>query len=335
MKRIPKRLAKAPSSGHRNEKRRASAIALRTAQGLQLAKTDRIGAHAHFVKGLVIELMCSDNSQFAKAMKAYANQQSYALRIALPRRSSAAKISVQQPVARHAPPDPPALQAGRVVTWRLDLRSEAHSEALLKYMREVQLPADVMAAHLHSAPPCTWVSKGQTINFAKGYSLVPQFRTGATLLALSRKIIEIWRHQQVGEGVAITASHEQSARSTLAVPFKVLSKRELLGIGPGYPWGISESCAKNSSTIVNGTAVGLMSDGLLVNKKWRIETDNDLLLQVLKSFSKKGTKKCIGVWGERNRPGAGARSTEKYPKFLAHLMCAAICLDKRCIELVS
>ena len=76
---LMKRPAKAPVCGHRNEKRSAMGSVVRTALGLQPSKPDRINVKASFVKGLLVELMCS-------LMKGYAQHKSYGLHITLPRR---------------------------------------------------------------------------------------------------------------------------------------------------------------------------------------------------------------------------------------------------------
>ena len=139
------KIVKAPSSGH--EKRTVK----------RLMKSLEIDEPTDLKLG--IELCTSSGSQYAKKV---ASNGGYSIRICLSRASPLLvkrkkKVDNRGRYSR-TPLPVPQLVAGSVVSWNLNLSEEAHANAFLSWIRNLEVPPDVGLVELHSSTPCTGFS---------------------------------------------------------------------------------------------------------------------------------------------------------------------------------
>ena len=262
----------------------------------------------------VLEWPCGSNSTITRHIAAAGG---LALRICAPerlerffrhRRGSRAAASTAPP------PDPPRLRRGRILIWRLDLRSAHHRDALLNFVDTLALPAYVSAAHSHSSPPCSRACGLSPLNKSMGNVLCETADDYMERLRWVRRVHRRFRDRCRHLRVSCTRSHEQSNSCRLSY----------VSASQGWPWAISRSAASLSSAstvVVYGCAVGLAWKGKPVSKKWRFETDSRILLEVLALLRCPGCTDHQAICGVG---GPGTRFSERYPPLLGAAIAQAL-----------
>ena len=191
--------------------------------------------------------------------------------------------------------------------------------------QDLRVPATVRKAHLHTSPWCGPFSSVQNINASRGVDLRRTSEEGLATLALSRQLHVAWRDAaQRHPRVAFSSSHEQAAGCSTAHALRWTPRRRCAGVGTGFPWAVG---ARVPRTTVRGCAVGMkgVKPDEMARKAWTFETDNALLLRVLRCYSRcPGCASHAPTINERGVRGVGTRATERYPSFLGALLAASV-----------
>ena len=319
---------------HSNLKRLADNIASRACLGLPVLGRRKVKTRGlcGFVKvrTFLIEVWVAADSSFARHMP---SQGGAAVRVCIPRYLA---ILLQQGVpfddlpltSADPPPAPKLTNASKVYVWRLDLRVRPHSDALLKWLADLDLPAKFAAMHLHTSPPCTPFSSITNMNVGREVDLDSCFKRGLTTLALARRMHRIWRKASPPGGVRKTSSHEQPKRASTTNARRRCAKKKIVQ-GVSWPWAISAALGKSRAS-VRGCAVDLMKDGCgqFCSKEWSFESDKPEMIKILNLMKCPGespTHRHLKVIKEVGTTDfARASETAQYPgKLGAVLACAA------------
>ena len=264
---------------------------------------------------LFIEVWAGNKSTLTRAAGS-PGRGHYALRIALPRRSGGAPRNRAQPVAAHPPPLPPKLKKGVVRTWRLDLRSHVHKEALSKFIADVTIPRDVQHIHVHTSPRCTAFSRAQNFKQSKDLSTVANECLHG--LKFARSVHGAVSKKRVRRGVTFSQSHEQSAGCSTTRALPHVSRSAWAGVGRGFPWAISPTTPR---VTIRACAVKQPT-----TKRWTFETTSEQLYKVLKHHIKcpgcKGHKPVMSFKGQTK--GYGTSASEVYTTYLGILVVACV-----------
>ena len=274
---------------------------------------DNAGTQRTKQLAMLIEYPAHSSSAFAQHV---ANKKGYALRISAPRRLEKAltKQSKKLPKPTTKPPnEPPKLRAGKVVTWRIDLRISAHRKRFTQFIEELSIPKKVSIVHMHSSPPCGRASSLTPWNEKMQAAFQETSEEFLQRLTWVRAVHKAFHRSCQKLQIQHTGSHEQSARCRLQ--FVSNTKK-------GWPWALNARAAQpraKSTAVVHGCALGLR-----VQKKWRFESNNEAMIKVLKQIVCPGCQTHELIVAQKGRKGCGTKNSEKYPSLLGRILAETL-----------
>jgi len=278
----------------------------------------------YLARTLLIEVCASDSSHWSRCVAALGG---FALRISLPRQWRRAKNAKMQRMSPRRPSSVPKLARGKVVTWRLDLRSTTHVRAFAKWLRSFTPPGSVRHVHMHTSPPCTAFSPAQNFNQHHDLSTVSNACLG--MLSSARSFHSIYKRRAWPPSmVRASSSHELSAGSSTGRALRACTDAILKArFAAGFPWAVS---LKTPRIVIQACAAGLRDKRtqLPVQKRWTFETDLSPLQKVLKKLCAcPGCAKhvrCMQFKDSGCEAVSDLKCTERYPPKLGRMLALAV-----------
>ena len=278
----------------------------------------------YLARTLLIEVCASDSSHWSRCVAALGG---FALRISLPRQWRRAKNAKMQRMSPRRPSSVPKLARGKVVTWRLDLRSTAHVRAFAKWLRSFTPPGSVRHVHMHTSPPCTAFSPAQNFNQHHDLSTVSNACLG--MLSSARSFHGNYKRRAWPRSIVrASSSHESSAGSSTGRALRACTDPTLKSrIATDFPWAISHTTAR---TTINGCAAGLRDKRtqLPIRKRWTFETASSPLRKVLHKLRKcpdcAKHVRCMHFKDSVCEAVSDLKCTERYPPKLGRMLALAV-----------